>query len=501
MSYITNINNPDIQKVIALSDIHGDIQAFIIALRDCAKVIKKKRCFNFTNDIYDYNLEEELNKDLNDFHLNYQNDLNYEWIGGNTHVVICGDIIDPYRTDFCKKTLKCKSVPCNYYPQIELKILMFINAINKQALTINGQIIKLLGNHELSNILENTNVYHKEYNIDSYSKRLFNRRYIFPTDKDDDNYYNNISRTKIFNVGQIGFNLLFEGGCGILVKINNILFVHGGLANKSFKFFDNINQWINDPLKRSNIECWHRYLWNLLDENSPLWIRTHNIKNYSLRIKESNNYCNDNIINEFNTFLSDLPNKYSSTKFNLKLVVGHCIQSELNIFNNIDNIDESNSNNILEGITYKTVINHDNISDTYTDPIFTGVSDSTDQTKIFGITMECLIPSQTNNYRIYKVDIGMSRAFDNIDKITSISDENKYFYSKTPQVLVIESKFVYDNYIDNFSIVKSTIKNTRIHLPRPMYEQSINSNSELNLIKYTNKYLKYKNKYLNYKNK
>ena len=40
-SFETNISKPGI-KVVSLSDIHGDIQSFIIALRDCAKVIRKK---------------------------------------------------------------------------------------------------------------------------------------------------------------------------------------------------------------------------------------------------------------------------------------------------------------------------------------------------------------------------------------------------------------------------------------------------------------------------
>ena len=36
-------------KIITLSDIHGDIQSLIIALRDCGNVIKKKSDFHFDN--------------------------------------------------------------------------------------------------------------------------------------------------------------------------------------------------------------------------------------------------------------------------------------------------------------------------------------------------------------------------------------------------------------------------------------------------------------------
>ena len=40
MKWKTNIKSNN--RIIALSDIHGDIHSLIIALRDCAKVIKKK---------------------------------------------------------------------------------------------------------------------------------------------------------------------------------------------------------------------------------------------------------------------------------------------------------------------------------------------------------------------------------------------------------------------------------------------------------------------------
>ena len=60
--FTTNIIDPSI-RVVSLSDIHGDIQSLIIALRDCAKVIKKKGDYNHL--IYDFDLESELNKNLN----------------------------------------------------------------------------------------------------------------------------------------------------------------------------------------------------------------------------------------------------------------------------------------------------------------------------------------------------------------------------------------------------------------------------------------------------
>jgi hypothetical protein len=56
--------------------------------------------------------------------------------------------------------------------------------------------------------------------------------------------------------------------------------------------------------------------------------------------------------------------------------------------------------------------------------------------------------------------------------IKTIRNENKFLFSKTPQILVFNN----DNSVN---IIKSKVKNTRIHLPRPNYEASITKNSDL----------------------
>jgi hypothetical protein len=119
--------------------------------------------------------------------------------------------------------------------------------------------------------------------------------------------------------------------------------------------------------------------------------------------------------------------------------------------------------------------------------------------------MECLIPETTVN-RVYRVDIGSSRGFDYYNKLLqspspinfprTVEDENKFLYSKTPQILEINTD-------GSINIIKSKMRNTRIHLPRPEYEQYITDIDELNIAKdhkyYKYKYLKYKNKYLQLK--
>lgn len=506
MQYETNIIKPKI-KIIALSDIHGDIQSFIVSLRDCGGVIKKKSSFN--SELYDKDMEVELNKDLNDSNTNYKPDLGYEWIGSDSHVVICGDMIDPNRTKLCKKS---NGDDCTYYPQIELKILLFINAINSQATQYGGRIIKLLGNHELVNtttgeISEN-----------------FISKYSFP--KGNDNYYKNIPRTKIFNVGQEGFKLLFEGGCGILVKINDYIFVHGGLASKSFDYFNELNQWLNNSqnhiLSVNSQIRWNSQIdnSNLSDSfgNSPLWNRdlgdpsTMSNRlglNSTNRLNEgspnTNNFCS-NLIELCKIFKGNgliIKEKPSD----LKLVIGHCVQSDLSTQQN----KISYSNNIYRtGQTFASIDNTKSNSqiEVYNSTIYTGPSifDRTDRSKVFGISMECSTHSNqsanSTQPKLYRIDVGSSRGYDYFtgsdEQIKTPEDEIKFLYSKTPQILVIES----DNSVH---IVKSKIKNTRIHLPRDNYESSKSNIPEFNLSDPTNshyksKYLKYKKKYLKLRN-
>ena len=60
MVWNTNIYDPTITRIIALSDIHGDIHSLIIALRDCARVIRKKNGFNPLE--LDHEIEELLDE-------------------------------------------------------------------------------------------------------------------------------------------------------------------------------------------------------------------------------------------------------------------------------------------------------------------------------------------------------------------------------------------------------------------------------------------------------
>ena len=89
--YNTVINDRSLNNIYVFSDIHADVHALIIALRDCAKVIKKRSNFIST--------EKLLNIDIVDNDNGYIHDLMYEWCGDNSQVVIIGDFIDGRRYD------------------------------------------------------------------------------------------------------------------------------------------------------------------------------------------------------------------------------------------------------------------------------------------------------------------------------------------------------------------------------------------------------------------
>ena len=92
-----------------------------------------------------------------------------------------------------------------------------------------------------------------------------------------------------------------------------------------------------------------------------------------------------------------------------------------------------------------------------------------------------------NNPSIFRIDVGMSRGFNK----GTFSKEK--IYSRTPQVLKIE----YINDKPKMSIIKSTYKNTMIHLYSYINKNELEENFDI----YKHKYLKYKTKYLQLKNK
>jgi hypothetical protein len=227
----TVIVDSNINRIIALSDLHSDIHAFIICLRDCAKVIRKVPNVNtiILPDVLklDQDTEDMLELNLNENENLYKDDLNYEWIGGTTNIVICGDILDGFRQQTMMRigNNRCSRGTCtnNEYDQGEIKLLRFINAINFLAINSGGRIYKILGNHDFANLGNNVAVLN---------------RYIQPHTLGEPNYYHGMNRIEYFKAGNAGSQLLLQDGAYLGLIINNNIFVHGQLDHtKNLQYY------------------------------------------------------------------------------------------------------------------------------------------------------------------------------------------------------------------------------------------------------------------------
>jgi hypothetical protein len=473
MTFCTNIENTNIKRIITFSDIHADIDSLIINLRDCGNVIKTKQEFDL--NVRDEQLENLLNIDLNTNESDYRVNLNYEWCGGDTYVVIIGDILDGIRSN----TPIFNNRPINYYPQLEIKIIKFLNFLDDEAKKTGGRVIKLIGNHELENFKGNDEL----INTYAFSEDL----------EKDNNYYKGKSRLEYFNFGNEGFNLYKHGGTGVLLKINNNIFVHGRITNFNLKVYTEINDYINTintttdftNTKNLNYRLFNYFI-NLKRE-SPLWGRKYGDESkIHDRFDNNKKFCEEVQTNLVN-FCKSIENCNS---LNLRIIIGHCPQNYSSWF------DKENK-------TFSKITNFDNI-EVIEGPIHSGKIDLA-KNIIFGISMECDKKDQLSDSDksiIYRVDTGSSRAFDkeevylsnpenslDTDKLSKQYYEKKMLFSRTPQILEIM-----DN---NIKIIRSKMRNTRIHQPRPTYEKLIEQNPELSLENtyYKKKYLKYKSKY------
>lgn len=258
-SYQDTFNN--VKKIICIGDLHSDINLLLTCLQ-LSKII----------------------------------DSNYKWIAGNTYVVQLGDQIDGLRITSNNKEDKHNE---NHG---EIKILLYLSFLDIEARKYNGRVISLLGNHELMNV---------EGIFNYVSNDGFTEFYNFFKDKYPGNKKE--LREYLFKPGNLISNFL---GCTryVLIKINNILFVHGGILKEIADKYNisDINKimmlYLFDKLSETEYNMYND-IYDMV--NSPLFTRKY--------FKED--YCSILINNVFK-------------KYNAKLiVVGHTpILDEKNIF-------------------------------------------------------------------------------------------------------------------------------------------------------------------------
>ena len=141
----------NVKKIIAIGDLHCDILQLITILIQ-SKLIKKKNILECVSN-NDYDIK------------------NWEWIGGSTYLVQLGDIFDGGGRSYE-----------DTFDDNEVEIYKFLVNLKKMAKEKKGNVILIIGNHEIMNTNKNYN-YVQDKNI---KKCLI----------ENDNDYNNKVNTK-----------------------------------------------------------------------------------------------------------------------------------------------------------------------------------------------------------------------------------------------------------------------------------------------------------------
>jgi hypothetical protein len=252
-------NFPIKKRIIVIGDIHGDFNALIKSLK-ISNVINNQ----------------------------------YQWIGKDTYVVQLGDQIDRGgRFDTYNDE------------NSELKIMTFLDNLDKKARKSNGRVLSLLGNHELMNVMGQMD-YVSEKGIQQFGD-VNNRRKLFAP----------------------GSNIAKYLACNrkVIIKIGDFIFIHAGIFPQTI-YNENLND-INNFIRRylngeKELENDNRFKKLYLNENSLLWYRG---------MSQSEPNCK----------LVDTVTEYLKIS---GIIVGHTPQNKINseCFNKIWRVDTGMSN-------------------------------------------------------------------------------------------------------------------------------------------------------------
>lgn len=434
---------PESQRIIAFSDLHADLEALIICLRDCAKVIKKQDKYMFTSNEQDTDLYHQLN--LSSIReKEYVRHLHYNWVGGNTIIVIVGDLIDGAREDdSAKKHVLGPIEEVAYYPQVEIKLLHFINAMNEQAKKHDGGIIKLLGNHDYENFKGNQDM------IDSYT---------FTPDRVNPRYYMHDngeweSRSTFFQFGHKGYEL-YQATLGmyLILVINNTIFVHGQLPSK---------EWLEQGVDLSHIERinqlfripYSKQVGNSLEKEEDL-IETI-LWNRSYGDTDEREEKDEEI------FLASVKSDielFCGNESPMRVCIGHCQQHTVH-------------QNPEVRTTFGHLCKRDSTVEVYDNvTLYRGLPDATciKENKTFGIVTEGTLPKQQRLFQpqLVKLDVGMGRGQEYMNDYRALQKgemlEIDFFRPRAPQLVEIIGP--------RMSIQRSTMLNMGIHMKRDTYK-------------------------------
>ena len=368
---------PKQKRVIAIGDIHGDLQALMVLLDEVSKVVK-----------FDCNIRDLKN-------ISHVDDIPFKWTGKDTFVVIVGDIIDRKRTDAIMENGKLVGEIDNE----EMIIIDLLNKISLTAFTHGGRLIKLLGNHEIMNLYGDF-------------------RYVSDNTMKETNFDR---RTTYGPGGRISKKII---GCGTLgiVKIGSWIFVHGGLLPAIVKNVK--NHGVKNFIKTANKLARKMFL-NTVSNNEQKLVNIYYNKDEMI----CKNHINDiNDKNEINLYTKSVPitlerrlsiHNFAGVKVsipcvcialkkafkllgyneNCSIVVAHSAQLERGLIVNKD--PDYNPH----GYVYPDIIKEDKTSYTYG-----GTPIKKEGIHLHGLNFEC--PNNNNSGQIIRIDNAVGRGFD-----------------------------------------------------------------------------------------
>lgn len=179
-----------VERIVAVGDVHGDFAQFVRVLRDAGVIDEKNR-----------------------------------WIGGKTHLVQNGDVLDRGPDS--------------------RKVMDLLMALEKEAPKAGGMVHALIGNHEAMNILGDlryTSAGEYQAFRTPKSEALRERAYRVLSDstrRDDPEYHRQWNEDH--PLGWVEQRLAFEGkgsygdwirGHDAVIRIDDYLFLHGGISSK-----------------------------------------------------------------------------------------------------------------------------------------------------------------------------------------------------------------------------------------------------------------------------
>ncbi len=281
---------PKVPIIIAIGDLHGDLEATIKALK-LGGVISKS-IPNNTRDINKIN-----------------------WMGGKKVVVQLGDQIDRVRpneliNDLCPEN----DSELVHDEGSDLKIMLLFSKLAGQAQKTGGAVYSILGNHELMNVDGDFRyVSPKEF-------REFGNYFKEKRSEDKSLPYGFHSRKAAFCPGGSIAKHLASNRYSVLV-VGSWLFVHGGISKTCASRYllkdinKSVKNWLNGDKSYKNKSYINSIYHCDDDENSPFWSR----------VFSDLHEWNDGVsTNDFNDTIKILNR---NNKTNIKgMVVGHSPQ-------------------------------------------------------------------------------------------------------------------------------------------------------------------------------